>query len=215
MPSAIRSWFDTLTDVRREEVRALVLMILYGFLAMTSYYVVKPVRNAVFVDRVGADNLPYVYILTALIERPARLVYLSSSLHRGGEGSLRDMDWTERPWNTARAYAETRLHTAALAFALARRWPDVLSNAVDPGWVRTRMGGPGAPVDLDTGQRTQTWLAVSNEPAAMVSGRYWHNLRQEKPAGEVAGVAFQDGLIAKLEQLTGVSLPFAPTARDR
>ena len=77
------------------------------------------------------------------------------------------------------------------------------------------MGGPRAPVDLDTGQRTQTWLAVSNEPAAMVSGCYWHNLRQEQPAGEVTDVAFQDGLIAKLEQLTGVSLPSAPTARDR
>jgi hypothetical protein len=36
-------------------------------------------------------------MLTALIERPERLVYLSSGLHRGGEGSLRDLDWTERP----------------------------------------------------------------------------------------------------------------------
>jgi NAD(P)-dependent dehydrogenase (short-subunit alcohol dehydrogenase family) len=114
------------------------------------------------------------YILTALIERPDRLIYLSSGLHRGGEGSLGDIDWTRRPWDSARAYAESKLHVAALAFALARRWPAVLSNAVDPGWVRTRMGGSSAPVDLETGQRTQTWLAVSNEPAALVSGRYWH-----------------------------------------
>jgi hypothetical protein len=69
------------------------------------------------------------------------------------------------------------------------------------------MGGQGAPVDLDTGQRTQTWLAVSNDPAAMVSGRYWHHLRQEQPAREVMNPALQTQLIVTLEELTGVSLP--------
>jgi NAD(P)-dependent dehydrogenase (short-subunit alcohol dehydrogenase family) len=87
-----------------------------------------------------AVNTLAPFMLTALIERPDRLVYLSSGLHRGGEGSLRDLDWTERPWNPARAYAESKLHVVALAFFLARRWPGVLSNAVDPGWVRTRNG---------------------------------------------------------------------------
>lgn len=147
------------------------------------------------------------YLLTALIERPDRLIYLSSSLHRGGEGSLRDIDWTERRWDPDRAYAESKLHVAALAAALARRWPGVLSNAVDPGWVRTRMGGAGAPVDVETGQRTQSWLAVSNEPAAQVSGGYWHDLRQETPAREVTSADFQDKLLARFEQLTGVALP--------
>ena len=92
-----------------------------------------------------AVNTLAPYLLTALIDRPARLVYLSSGLHRDGEGSLDDLDWTKRRWDTALAYAETKLHVVALAFALARRWPDVLSNAVDPGWVRTRMGGRSAP----------------------------------------------------------------------
>ena len=147
------------------------------------------------------------YMLTALIERPDRLVYLSSGLHRGGEGPLDDIDWTRRRWDSARAYAESKLHVVALAFALARRWPKVLSNAVDPGWVRTRMGGPSAPVDLDTGQRTQTWLAVSNDPAALVSGRYWHNLRQEPPAAQAMDTAFQNRLIDRFGELTGVALP--------
>jgi NAD(P)-dependent dehydrogenase (short-subunit alcohol dehydrogenase family) len=108
------------------------------------------------------------YILTALIHRPARLVCLSSAWHRGGEGPLPDLDWTKRAWDPAKAYAESKLQVVALAFAVARLWPQAFSNAVDPGWVRTKMS---APVDLDTGQRTQTWLAVSDEPAAMVSGR--------------------------------------------
>lgn len=146
-------------------------------------------------------------MLTALIERPDRLIYLSSGLHRGGEGSLRDIDWTTRPWDTARAYAESKLYVAALAFALARHWPAVLANVVDPGWVRTRMGGPRAPVDLDTGQRTQAWLAVSDEAGAMVSGRYWHHMRQEQPAHAVTEPAFQEELMAKLAELTGVGLP--------
>src|SRR5215217_5230565 len=129
-----------------------------------------------------AVNTLAPYMLTALMERPGRLIYLSSGLHRGGEGPLRDIDWTQRQWDSARAYAESKLYVVALAFALARRWPEVLSNAVDPGWARTRMGGPSAPVDIETGQGTQTWLAVSRDPTAMISGRYWHCLRQEQPA---------------------------------
>ncbi|TYO65677.1 SDR family NAD(P)-dependent oxidoreductase [Bradyrhizobium hipponense] len=156
-----------------------------------------------------AVNTLAPYILTALIDRPSRLIYLSSGLHRGGEGSLRDLDWTKRSWDPAKAYAESKLQVVALAFAVARRWPQVFSNAVDPGWVRTRMGGPGAPVDLDTGQRTQTWLAVSDEPAAKVSGRYWHHMRQEQPASEAADPEFQDQLIASLGALTGLALPEA------
>lgn len=154
-----------------------------------------------------AVNTLAPYILTVLIQRPDRLVYLSSSLHRGGQGSLPDLDWNERRWDSAKAYAESRLHVAALAAALATRWPGVLSNAVDPGWVRTRMGGRSAPVDLDTGQRTQSWLAVSDDPSAKVSGGYWHNLRRQHPAGEVNDRTFQDQLLSRLGEITGVALP--------
>ena len=124
------------------------------------------------------------YILTALIERPDRLVYLSSGLHHAGVGPLQDMDWKARQWDADRAYGESKLHMVALTFALARRWPDVLSNAVDPGWARSRMGGSGATVSLETGARTQSWLAVSNDPAALVSGHYWYQQRQQQPARE-------------------------------
>lgn len=153
-----------------------------------------------------AVNTLAPYMLTALIERPARLVYLSSGLHRGGEGSLPDLDWTERGWDAAKAYAESKLHNVALAALVARHWPDVVASSVDPGWVRTKMGGPSAPVDLATGARTQAWLAVTDDAAAQVSGGYWNNLRQQTPAAEAFDHAFQDALAAKLAEFTGVPL---------
>jgi NAD(P)-dependent dehydrogenase (short-subunit alcohol dehydrogenase family) len=153
-----------------------------------------------------AINTLAPYMLTALIERPNRQIYLSSGLHRGGEGSLDDLDWTARRWDTAKAYAESKLHAVALAAALARRWPDTISSAVDPGWVRTRMGGSSAPVDLDTGQRTQSWLAVSDDPVATTNGNYWHDRQRQKPASEALDPAFQDKLLSRLCDLTSVEL---------
>jgi NAD(P)-dependent dehydrogenase (short-subunit alcohol dehydrogenase family) len=156
--------------------------------------------------RTLAVNSLTPYMLTALIERPDRLIYLSGGMHLGGSGSLRDIDWVERRWNASQAYSESKLHVATLARAVARHWPDVLSNSVDPGWVPTKMGGPGAADDLEMGHLTQTWLAVSNDPAATVSGGYWHHRKQQKPAAEVVDPEFQDRLMEKLAELTGTTL---------
>jgi NAD(P)-dependent dehydrogenase (short-subunit alcohol dehydrogenase family) len=153
-----------------------------------------------------AVNALAPYILTALIERPKRLIYLSSGMHRGASGSLRDVDWVVRRWDAGTAYSESKLYLTALAFAVAGRWSDVLSNAVDPGWVPTKMGGPNAPDDLTQGHLTQTWLAVSDDPAAKVSGKYWHHRKQQKPAPEALDPAFQDRVVAKFAELTGVSI---------
>jgi NAD(P)-dependent dehydrogenase (short-subunit alcohol dehydrogenase family) len=156
--------------------------------------------------RTLAVNTLAPYMLTALIERPERLIYLSSGLHRGGGNSLQDVDWIERRWDDGRAYAESKLFITALALAVARRWPDVLSNAVDPGWVPTKMGGRGAPGDLEQGHLTQTWLAVSGDHAAKVSGGYWHHHEQQSPAAAASDSGFQGRLAARLAALTGVKL---------
>ena len=127
-------------------------------------------------------------------------------MHRGGVASLRDIDWTERRWNASQAYSDSKLCVTALAFAVARCWPDVLSHAVDPGWVATKMGGPGAPDDFDEGYFTQTWLAVSDDAAAKVSGRYWRHRQPRTPAKDVSNRRFQEQLVDTLAALTGVSL---------
>ena len=51
------------------------------------------------------------YVLTALVERPKRLVYMSSGMHRGANSSLEDVDWRKRRWQGAEAYAESKLTT--------------------------------------------------------------------------------------------------------
>jgi NAD(P)-dependent dehydrogenase (short-subunit alcohol dehydrogenase family) len=153
-----------------------------------------------------AVNTVAPYLLTALIDRPDRLIYLSSGLHHTAAGSLRDIDWTGRPWNAGQAYAESKLYVTALALTLARTWPDVLSNAVDPGWVPTKMGGPAATGDLQMGYLTQTWLAVSTDTAATVSGGYWYHRQRQPPAPQARDPAFQDQLMDRLAALTGVAL---------
>ena len=99
------------------------------------------------VEHVFAVNVLAPYVLTALIKRPDRLVYLSSGLHHGAEANFEDLLWSKRPWHGAQAYSESKLYDAMLAFAIARVWPEVRSNALEPGWVATRMGGSGATGD--------------------------------------------------------------------
>jgi NAD(P)-dependent dehydrogenase (short-subunit alcohol dehydrogenase family) len=156
--------------------------------------------------RVFEVNVLSFYVLTALVERPKRLVYLTSGMHRGADSSLDDVDWTKRRWRGSAAYAESKLCDVLLAFAVARRWPGVFSNAVDPGWVPTRMGGPAAPDDLEEGYRTQVWLAVSDDPAALVSGRYFHHLRPKEPDPAAYDVARQEKLLEICRRWSGIAL---------
>jgi NAD(P)-dependent dehydrogenase (short-subunit alcohol dehydrogenase family) len=149
-------------------------------------------------------NVVAPYLLTALIERPQRLVYLSSGMHRGGRPSLAGIDWAGQ--RTKASYSDSKLFVTTLAAAVARIWADVFSNAVDPGWVPTRMGGPGAPDDLRLGHLTQEWLATSDDPEARTSGGYWHHQRRVEPATSVHDERFQDQLIEELARFTATPL---------
>jgi NAD(P)-dependent dehydrogenase (short-subunit alcohol dehydrogenase family) len=164
------------------------------------------VRTAEGLPHVFAINVLAPYVLTALIERPGRLVYLSSGMHRGADHSLDDVDWTKRRWQGSAAYSESKLCDVLLAFAVARRWRSVFSNAVNPGWVATKMGGPGAPDDEDDGRRTQVWLAVSDDPEARVSGKYFHHLHPQTADPAVHDAARQDKLVELCQRFSGIAL---------
>ena len=166
-------------------------------------------------QRTTVDGLPHVfvintlaaYILTALIEKPKRLVYLSSGMHQHADAHLDDILWRKRRWNGSDAYAESKLHDAMLAFAAARLWPDVLSNAMTPGWVATRMGGPGASDDLEQAHLTQAWLAASDDPAARTTGGYFYHLAPRGPNPQAHDVALQDRLLDICREISGVAMP--------
>jgi len=158
-------------------------------------------------EHVFAVNVLAPYLLTALINPPARLVYLSSGMHRGGNASLADPQWVRRHWNGAQAYADSKLFDVVLAFAVARHWPAALSNAVEPGWVPTKMGGPGAPDDLSLAPVTQAWLAVSDDPAATVTAGYFYHQRPRQVHPAARDTAFQDQLLGYCASLTGIALP--------
>jgi NAD(P)-dependent dehydrogenase (short-subunit alcohol dehydrogenase family) len=167
--------------------------------------------------RTTSDGLPHVFaintlapfILTVLIERPKRLVYLSSGMHERANANLDDILWRKRPWDGSSAYAESKLHDALLAFTVARYWSNVLSNAVTPGWVATKMGGAGAPDDIAQAHLTQAWLATSNEPDAQTTGGYFYHLKSREPNPETREVSVQDRLIDICEEISGVKMPWS------
>ncbi|MES2253622.1 MAG: SDR family NAD(P)-dependent oxidoreductase [Pseudomonadota bacterium] len=150
-----------------------------------------------------AVNTLAPYLLTALIEKPKRLIYLSSGLHRSGVADVGDLQWSKRRWNGMQAYSDSKLQDCWLAFAVARRWPDVLSNAMEPGWVATKMGGPGAPDDLAKGTETQAWLAVSDDPAAKVSGEYFFHQKKKAVSASARREDLQDALMEYCAKIAG------------
>ncbi len=150
-----------------------------------------------------AVNTLAPYILTCLIQRPERLIYLSSGMHEQGHAKL---DSFKSGVNQI-DYSDSKLHVVMLAKAVARKWPDVYANALDPGWVPTKMGGPGATDSLESGYETQVWLAVSDDPEVKVSGRYFHHKKEERANPEADDVELQNRFISLCEEITGITLP--------
>lgn len=142
------------------------------------------------------------YILTCLIQKPKRLIYLSSGMHKHGSSLLEKIKSGKGV-----SYSDSKFHNVLLAKAVARKWPDVYSNAVDPGWVPTKMGGSGAPDDLDKGYETQVWLAVSDEEEAKVSGRYFYHKNEASYNSAADDTELQEKFIDVCEHATGVHFP--------
>ncbi|WP_205513275.1 SDR family NAD(P)-dependent oxidoreductase [Longitalea arenae] len=143
------------------------------------------------------------YILTCLIKRPRRLIYLSSGMHMQGRFQPGDL----QNGNSRISYSDSKLHVVMLCKAIARKWPDVYANALNPGWVPTKMGGPGAPDSFESGYKTQVWLAVSDDAKAKVSGYYFSRHKPAPCHPQADDVQLQDKLLTLCARLTGISVP--------
>ncbi|MFC0531242.1 SDR family oxidoreductase [Phytohabitans kaempferiae] len=159
-------------------------------------------------ERTFQVNALSAYLLTALLPLPSRLVYVSSNSIRRGRIDLDDLQH-EANWTSDSAYAGSKLAMTAIAFAAARRYPAVLCNAVHPGWIRTKMSGDVAPLDVAAGADTPVWLATSDDPEATVTGTFFHERRVVRLNEQAYDPATQDALVERCAALTGVALPAA------
>lgn len=155
---------------------------------------------------VFAVNVLSVYVLTALMRRPDRLIFMGSGTHPDAQPRLDDLTWSARPWDGYHAYAESKLYNIMMAFALARHWPDVRSNALEPGWVSTRMGGEKATGRMDLAHLTQAWLAVGEGEGPEGSGEYYYHQRPKPVHPAARDTALQDELLARCADLSGIRL---------
>jgi NAD(P)-dependent dehydrogenase (short-subunit alcohol dehydrogenase family) len=150
-----------------------------------------------------AVNTLAPYILTCLIQKPKRLIYLSSGMHLHGRPNF---DAFALDTNRI-SYSDSKLHVVMLSIAVARKWPDTYSNSIDPGWVPTKMGGRSAPDDLQKGYETQVWLATSDDEKAKVSGKYFHHQRERHCNPAANNVGLQNKFLERCEAVTGISFP--------
>ncbi|HEY0692245.1 MAG TPA: SDR family NAD(P)-dependent oxidoreductase [Kribbella sp.] len=158
-------------------------------------------------EHVVAINAIAPYILTALITAPQRLIYVTSGQHLNGTPNVDDIDWVGREWNPLQAYADSKLLESTVAYAVARLWPDVITNTMEPGWVPTKMANYDAPDDLALAHVTQVWLAASNDPEVLRSGGYYYHQRLQPANPIVVDIEFQESVLSTFAALTGIDLP--------
>ncbi len=155
-------------------------------------------------ERIFHTNVIAPYMLTALMELPQRMIFLTSGLEANGTWEPEDLHWNNRAWNGMQAYSDSKLHDLMLALEIAARYPHVISNAVDPGWIKTDMGGPSAPDPVELGAETQVWLATSDDAEATASGRYLKRRKVLEPNPIALRRRRARRLVDELARLSGV-----------
>ncbi|KAL4733883.1 hypothetical protein BDV11DRAFT_199293 [Aspergillus similis] len=157
-------------------------------------------------------NVLAPYILTCLMHKPKRLIYISSILHKQGNPDLKDMFWFERgeeKWNDFQSYCDTKVQVNLVANAIARRWKGTNVLTVHPGWVATKLGGAQAPDRLEDGVETYVKLAVGNYDQSLTGAEGYFEPRgklgEQVPACK--DVDLQEKAVQALEKQTGLKIP--------
>ncbi|CAD0111539.1 unnamed protein product [Aureobasidium uvarum] len=156
-----------------------------------------------------AVNTLAPYMLACLMKKPGRLVFVSSGLHQNGDAGLKDMTWQQRDeehWNSGQAYADSKLHNVMFGFAFQRHY-GIPCVSVDPGWVKTKMGGPNAMDDLDAAVETFAMVCEGSGEANKKETGHYYQMRERGFREEAADEKTQEKLLKILEGITGVRVP--------
>lgn len=157
------------------------------------------------VSAVFAVNTLAPYILTCLMDRPAaRMLYMSSDSHLGGDASLRGAA-------RSHSYSDSKLHDLMLAKAFGRRWGGsggIQVVSMHPGWVRTKMGGSVAPGSLDEPARALAeWAVGRGKLAGFDSGTIFTCSGEYTEHPGAGDVSKQEELLGICKEVSGVAVP--------
>src|SRR5690625_7959403 len=71
----MKAYLHSFIDIKPGETKLVVLMVLYSFLLLITLYLLKPVRDSLFLVEQGSHQLPLVFIFTALAVIPVSMGY--------------------------------------------------------------------------------------------------------------------------------------------
>ncbi|KAM5430245.1 hypothetical protein McanMca71_007274 [Microsporum canis] len=154
-------------------------------------------------------NLLAPYILASLIRQPKRLIFISSILHKEANTDVADIFWFERgekEFKDFSAYCDSKFHVLLLSKAVARRLKGTSVTAVHPGYVSTKLAGPGGFNKLEDGVETYVMLAEGDYDQNL-TGVYFEPKRQmAKPLEVTEDENLQEIVVKACEDVTGLKL---------
>ena len=142
------------------------------------------------------------YMLTCLMDKPKKLLYLSSGAHYSGSSDLSNFEHVTKE----SGYSDSKLHDIWIANAVARRWKGVQSCSMDPGWIKTNMGGSNATGHVSTPAKAIADFVDGKLSIGDRTGVYLNQSKEEEPLAAASDEKKQDQLFALLEKVSGLKL---------
>jgi len=150
-----------------------------------------------------AVNVLAPHLLTSLVADllTDRLLWLGSGLAASGRPKPTALGASREP---RQAYADSKACDVALAIGWGRRLPGITSAAIDPGWVKSKLAGPGAPGSTEQGADTVAWCCTTGQ---LATASYWKDRAPAQVPGRLRDAGLQDALVEQCDRLAGLADP--------